>query len=321
MLSFLIKRLLLIVVIVFVIILIMFILLYSLPGSNLRYMRIEGKGDWLDSVYAYFNAGDNLFTKYIRYCYNIFVHFELGSTTGTNLRMSREMSYRVSNTIRILGCGAGATFLIGIPLGAYTAVHKDSKRDRIINTVTLFFSAIPTFALAMVVALVLAVYWRVVPVISSYMDPIAYVMPTITISMGGIALVARTTRTSMLEVLEQPFITALRSKGLRERNVVYIHAFKNALVPVVSVIGGLIAQMLCGTFVVEQFFNIPGLGSYMLRSVTQRDHYEMLACTVVVAILLATTNIVADIVYAFINPQIRLRYVKTKAKKIGKEVS
>ena len=321
MLSFIIKRILLIVVIVLVIILIMFVLMYNLPGSSLRFMPIHGRGDLLDSIYSALNVKSNIISQYFRYCYNVLLRFELGFTAGTNYRLARELSYRVRNTLTILAFGVGATFVFGIPLGVYTAVKKNSKRDRIINALTLFFSAIPTYAMAMMVVLTLAVYWRVLPVIISYRSPTAYIMPTITISFGGIALIARTTRTSMLEVLDQQFITALRSKGLKERSVVYKHAFKNALVPVVSVIGGFIAQMFCGTFVVEQFFNVPGLGSYMLRSVSQRDHLEILGCTVVVAIFLATTNIMADILYAFINPQIRLRYAKSKTKIIRKEVT
>ena len=321
MLSFLIKRVLLIIVIVMVIILVMFILMYNLPGSSLRFMRISRNGDTLDRIFTFFNASPNFFTQYIRYCYNIFIRFDLGFSANTNYRLLGELSYRVKNTLTVLACGVGATFIIGIPLGVYSAVHKDSKRDRIINTLTLFLSAIPTFAMAMMVVLSLAVYLRILPVIASYRSPIAYIMPTITISLGGIALIARTTRTSMIEVLDQQFITALRSKGLRERDVVYRHAFKNALVPVISVVGGFIAQMFCGTFVVEQFFNVPGLGSYMLRSVGQRDHFEILGCTVIIAIFLAATNILADIVYAIINPQIRLRYTKTGDRRLRKEVA
>ena len=322
MLSFLIKRILLIFVIVLAIILIMFILLYTIPGSFLRFMPINSAdGDMLDTIFEHFNASNNFFTQYIRYCYNVFFRFNLGFSASTNYRLTRELSYRVTNTLAILACGVGATFLLGIPIGVYSAVHRNGKRDRVINTVTLFFSAIPTFAMAMMVVLTLAVYLRVLPVITTYRSPVAYIMPTITISLGGIALIARTTRASMLEVLEQPFITALRSKGLKERDVVYKHAFKNALIPVVSVTGGFISQMFCGTFVVEQFFNVPGLGSYMLRSVGQRDHFEMLGCTVIIAIFLATTNILADIIYAFINPQIRLRYARSESKKLRKEVA
>ena len=314
---YIVKRIIMIIPIILAIILVLFILQYLLTASNIRQMTINGDGDALDPVYSFLNVTDNFFTKYVRYCYNVLVHLDFGKSSGINIKLTRELSYRVRNTLWILGCGVGATLAFGIPIGVYTAVHKNSKRDRIINAVTLFFSAIPSYSLAMVITLILAVYLRLLPVVSSYYTPKAYLMPTLTIAFGGISLIARTTRTSMLEVLEQPYITALRSKGLKDSQVVYRHAFKNALAPVVSVLGGVASQMLCGTFVVEQFYSIPGLGSYMLRSVSMREHMEILGCTVVIAIILSALNVVADIAYAFINPQIRLRYTKNAPRKGG----
>ena len=310
MIKYIVKRVLLIYLIVLVIIFILFLLLYALPASLVRSMPIYGGGDALDSVFSFFNAGDNFFTKYIRYCYNVIVRFNFGYTVSSSRRLAMELSARLRTTLTILACGVGATLLIGVPLGAYSAVHKNSKRDRIINVVTLFFSAIPSYTIAFLLVVIFSLYLGLVPVLSSYASPVAYFLPTLTITLGGVALISRTTRTSMLEILEQPFITALRSKGLKERHVVYRHAFKSALITILSVLGGLIAQMLCGTFVVELFFNVPGLGSYMLRSVGFRDHIEMLGCTVIMAIVLATTNIIADVAYTFVNPQIRLRYTR-----------
>ena len=320
MIKYIAKRIALIILIVLAVIFIVFILLYSLPASNVRQMPVYRDGDALDSVFTFFNAGDNIFTKYLRYCYNVFIRFEFGHTSSINARLVREFSHRVPNTLLVLACGVGATLIVGIPLGVYSAVHKNKKRDRIINAVTLFFSAIPNFTVAMVLALVFSVYLRLVPVIAAYTSPVAYILPTLAITLGGTSLIARTTRASMLDVLEMPYITALRSKGLGEFNVLYRHAFKNAMVPVISVLGGFVSQMLLGTFVVERFFNIPGLGSYMFRSVSFRDHVEILGCAVIISVLLATTNIAADVLYAYINPQIRLRHVKDNFRRLGRGV-
>jgi ABC-type dipeptide/oligopeptide/nickel transport system permease component len=117
----------------------------------------------------------------------------------------------------------------------------------------------------------------------------------------------------MIETLEQPYVIALRSKGLDETGVVCRHALKNALVPVVSVLGGLVSQLLLGTLVVEHFFSVPGLGSLMMSSVSTRDHNTILGCTVILTIILTVTNIITDILYAFINPQIKLLYVRKKS--------
>ena len=118
------------------------------------------------------------------------------------------------------------------------------------------------------------------------------------------------TRTSMIETLSQPFITALSSKGLNASSIMYKHALKNALIPVISSLKVLISQLLFGTLVVENFFNVPGLGSYSLRAINGRASLEILGCVVVLTLILSATSLVSDILYAVINPKIRQRYTE-----------
>ena len=311
------KRIIMIIPIVLGVTLILFVLISVLAGSNIGQTTIYGGGDTLDSIFSFFNAGENLFTRYIRYCYNLFIHFDFGRSGATGLSLMREIPYRVRNTIYLLACSVGVTLVVGIPAGIYAAVHKNRFGDRLVNVITLLFSSIPSYSLALMFALIFAVYLRLLPVISSYTSPVAFFMPTLTISLGGIASIARMTRTSMLEVLEKPYIQALRSKGLKEVDVVYRHALKNALIPVVAALGGLIAQLLCGAFVAEHFFNVPGLGTYILRSVSARDHNEVLGCTVILTVMLTITNIAADILYVSINPQIKRRYSQGNSAALG----
>ena len=312
------KRIIMIIPIILCVTLILFFLISLLAGANIGQMPIYGGGDSLDSVFSFFNASENLFTRYIRYCYNLFVHFDFGISKTSGLKLMREIPYRVRNTVLLLACSVGITLIVGIPLGVYAAVRKNRWGDRLVNVISLLFSSIPSYSLAFVIALLFAVYLRLVPVISTYKSPVAFFMPTLTVSLGGIASIARMTRTSMLEVLGQPYIEALRSKGLKEADVVYRHALKNALIPIASALGGLISQLLCGTFVVEHFFNLPGLGSYILRSVSSRDHFEVLGCTVILTIMLAITNIATDIIYMFINPQIKRRYSQPSGGRLRK---
>ena len=288
--------------------LILFALLYMLVGSSIRHMPSYGGGDALDSFFAYLNAGNSFITRYIRYCYNILTKFDFGRSGYTKLYVTFELRYRIRNTLLLLLSGVGATLIVGIPAGVYAAVHKDGKRDRIINIITMFFSSIPSYSIAIVIVLLLAVYWRLLPVISSYNSPQAFIMPTLTVSIGGIASVIRMTRTSMLEELEKPYITALRAKGLKENSVVYRHALKNAMVPIVSTISTLISQLLFGTIVVEYFFNVPGIGTLMLRGVEMRDDTSILGCAVVLAVFITILNIVTDVLYMNVNPQIKVRY-------------
>ena len=312
---YIVKRIIMIIPIVLGVTLILFLLISVLAGSNIGRMPIYGGGDALDSVYSFFNAGENLFTRFIRYCFNLFIHLDLGRSSSTGLSLMREMPYRVRNTVYLLTSSVVITLIVGIPLGVYTAMHKNRPGDRLVNVISLLFSSIPSYSIALMIVILIAVYLRWLPVISVYTSPKAFIMPTLTISLGGIASIARMTRTSMLEVLEQPYIKALRSKGLGETGVIYRHALKNALIPIVAALGGLISQLLCGAFVAEHFFNVPGLGTYILGSVSARDHFEVLGCTVIITIILTVTNIITDILYAFINPQIKRRYSQIK---IGK---
>ena len=307
MVRYIVKRTLLIIPAELVILFIFYALIYTLPASRMM-MPIHQGGDALDSFFRAINAPDNFLAKFVRYIYNIVVYQDFGRSAATRVSIISDMSYRIKNTLFLLLSGVGVTMITGIPIGIYAALRKGRVGDRVVSIISLFLSAIPPYSIAMILALVFCVSLRLLPLLPSYTNPIAYILPAVTIGLGGIASVARMARSSMLEVLEQPYITALRSKGLEERSVVLKHALKNALLPIISTLGGFIAQLLCGTLVVENFFNVPGLGSFMLYSVSSRDHFEILGCAVILTLILMCMNLTSDILYAFVNPKIRLRY-------------
>lgn len=316
MVRYIIKRTLLIIPVVLVILFLLFTMVYFLPASRMAMLSINRGGDVLDTVFTAVNASDNFFTKFVRYVYNIIVYQDFGKTSAIRGGLLGDMAFRIVNTLFLLLSGVGVTMIVGIPLGIYAALHKGRTGDRVVSIISLFLSAIPAYSIAMFLSIVICVHFRLLPILQSYTEPKAYILPAVTIALGGIASVARMARASMLETLEQPYITALRSKGLGERSIVFNHALKNALVPIISTLGGFIAQLLCGTLVVEHFFNVPGLGSFMLNSISFRDHFEILGCAMVLTIILMCMNLVADILYAFVNPQIRLRYA---GKRIGRK--
>ena len=307
MIRYVLKRVLLIPPALMLTILAVYILLYILPTSSIRAMPIYAGGDSLDSVFARFNASTNLMTQYLRYCYNIVFRFDFGkSFAGVELTSSLT-SYARNTLVIILSC-IWATFIAGVPLGVYAATHNNSAASRIITVVSLLLSAIPTYAMALMVALVLVLYLGILPMANLVVVPKSFIMPTLTIALCGMSSIARMTRVSMLEVLGQPFITALRARGLSEAAILYRHSLKNALIPIVAELGRFCSYLLCGAFVVEHFFNVPGLGYFMLRSVGERRHVEILGCTVVMSFFVILINVMFDILYAVINPKIRLRY-------------
>jgi len=318
---YIIKRTLLFIPAILVILFILYTLIYFLPGSRMAMMPISRGGDALDSLFTSISAPDNFFTKFFRYIYNIIAHRDFGRSTPSSAGLMSDIAYRIKNTLLLLLTGVGATIVVGVPLGIYAALRKGRAADRVVSVITVFLSALPPYTVAIVLAIVICVRLSLLPVTHVASDPKAYILPTVTIALGGIASVARMARSSMLEVLEQPYITALRSKGLPERSVILKHALKNAMIPVISALGGLIAQLLCGTFVVENFFMVPGLGSFMLNSLSVRDHFEILGCAVILIIILMCMNLVSDILYGFVNPKIRLRYAEKPARRKRKEAA
>ena len=307
MLKYIVKRILIILPIVLLIIFILFILLYSLTGSRIRNMPIYRNGDVLDSVFTRLNASDNLITKYIRYCFNVLVYSDYGRLVSGR-PLNGVLLSGALNTVILLACGSFFALLIGIPLGVLSALWKDRPVDRIISVGSLIFSSIPNYMTAVVIALFFVLYLGILPMLHVKPTPVMYIMPTLAIALGGISSITRMTRSSMIETLKQPYIYALRAKGLDNFSVVYRHALKNALIPIISVLSSFISQLLFCSFIVENFFGVYGLGSFMIRSLGVREHFEILGCTVIMTTIIAVTTIICDVIYALLNPQIKLRY-------------
>ena len=309
---YIIKRILMTLLIVFVATFIVFVLLHWIPQFDdlMRFspfFTIEGDGDALDYIFAFFNASDNIFTRYLRYVYNAIFHFDFG-VTWYMAPLVYELAERTRNTLIILSAGTALTLITGIPLGIYAAVRKNRLGDRIANILTLILSSVPIFAMAFVILVFFVLHLGVLPAAWRYLTPSVFIMPTITVALGAIASIARITRASMIEVLEKPYINALRARGLKESQVIYRHALRNALIPVVASLGGFISQLIIGLFVVENFFTIHGLSSLLLQALDALRPLHLLGSVVFMTVILAVANLASDISYAIINPKIRLRY-------------
>lgn len=206
-------------------------------------------------------------------------------------------------------------FLTGIPLGVIAALNRNSLIDHATNIFATFFSSIPSLVLGPVLILLFNVQWKIFPAPDPrywkefYLTDWNYVgrmaLPMLTIGLGITAGVARLTRASVLQVLRDDYVRTARAKGLREGSVIYIHALKNALIPVVTIVGPLLAGVLTGTLIVERVFGIPGLGSSFVESITNRDYNLLVGVTIVFSIFLIIGNILVDVTYTWLDPRIR----------------
>ncbi len=197
--------------------------------------------------------------------------------------------------------------ILGIPLGCYAAYHRGSWIDGFLRVLTTVGVAVPTFVLAAVLLIVFSVNLRILPNISGSLPNMAsYIMPVISLSFYDICYIAKLTRTSMLDAINQDYIRTAKAKGVKNKWIVLKHALRNSLIPVVTFLGPLLAYVITGSFVVETTFSIPGLGKYFIESVLNRDYPIIMATTVILSALVIFMNLMVDILYKLIDPRITL---------------
>lgn len=240
------------------------------------------------------------------------------SYVGDIFRGTFGMSFRFANVpvIDVVSTGLAispvlafsALFLaipIGIVLGTFAALRRDTLADTAVIVVLVAGISVPNFAMSAFLVFIFAIKLNVVPV-AGWGTFQQAVLPVIILAIPPTAYIARLSRTYMLDVLQQDYIRTARAKGLRERLVIYRHALRNTLVPLLTTIGIIFGGLLSGTFIVETIFNIPGLGSMAIQSIFARDYPVTMTIVLMFTFFYAGTNLVVDLLYGFIDPRIRL---------------
>ena len=193
----------------------------------------------------------------------------------------------------------------GITLGIVAALSHNGFIDYMAMTFAVLGISIPNFVMATMLIQQFAVYWEILPV-ATWQSWRHMILPTLALATGPMAIIARLTRSSMLEVLTQDYIRTARAKGLSPWKIVFKHALRNALMPVVTILGTLAAGILTGTFVIEQIFAIPGMGKYFVESINQRDYPVIMGTTVFYSAFLIVMLFLVDVAYGLLDPRIKL---------------
>ena len=248
------------------------------------------------------------------YVYNIFFHFDFGKSLVDGTDIKWELMKRFPHTAKIAFFSIILTVVVGLPLGIYTAVHANSVGDRISLFVTLLFDCMPSFWTALLLVLFFSLKLGWLPS-SRSKSLIYFILPTIAISLGGLAGFTRQVRASMLEVVSSDYVTTARSKGLPEKEVIYGHALPNALIPILTVIGMRFGSMLGGATIIEVVFSIPGIGQYLVNSINNRDYNACTGGIIFIAFTFALIMLLTDLLYAFADPRIKAQYVSANKKK------
>ena len=317
MVQFLVKRLIGLVFIVLGVTFITFILGYLAPGDPIKEMM----GDrfnlhiWMMLRHAY---GFDLpwYQQYLQFLTRL-AHFDLGTSFHPQQRAVWDiLKDGVPISVELGAWGTLLTLLLGIPMGIWSALKANTWLDTINMGVALVLYALPGFILAVFVQIILlwvnnaGMSWPVTgwgtPWQYSWSDLQYKLAPIITYGAAGYGYYARLARTTMLEVLRQDYIRTARAKGLRERRVAYIHALRNALIPLITVVGVLLGLLVTGSFVIEVIFNIQGIANITINAVFQRNYPVIQATTIMIALAVVLGNLVADILYGVVDPRIRV---------------
>lgn len=198
---------------------------------------------------------------------------------------------------------------IGIPLGLWAAVHQNSAFDRLSMTAMLVLYSLPSFVLIALLRWVnYQLYQRGAPSlpVAGWGRPEHWIMPVVVLAAASMGYIARLTRVTMLEVAKQDYVRTAYAKGLRNRRVWWVHAFRNAALPIVTVIGPSVAFLVTGAFVVENLFSIPGIGFLSVQAIQQRDYPVIQSTTVILALAVLVMNLVTDVIYGLVDPRVRV---------------
>lgn len=302
--KFLFNRLVTIIVTLWLIVTLTFVMMHVIPGGPFTREK-PLPPEVIESLNKKYHLDDPLYKQYIDY---------LGGVATFNLGPSFQKVGVTVNDLIVQGfpvtakVGAGACVIIivvGVLLGIISALKQNKWQDYLVMVIATLGVTIPSFVLATFIIYFFSAKWGILPSngIGTWKH---YVGPCIALAGFSLAFVARLMRSSMLEVLQQDYIRTARAKGLSENKVIFKHALKNALIPVVTYLGPTIATLVTGSFVIERIFAIPGMGKHFVESVGNRDYTVMLGMTIFYAVFLVVMVLIVDVLYVFIDPRIKL---------------
>jgi oligopeptide transport system permease protein len=255
---------------------------------------------------AKYNLDKPVWQQYLLYMSGV-IRGDLGPSYQYQDRSVTQIILQGLPTTASLGVLAALlAFAVGIPLGVVAATRQNSAVDYAALVFGTVFASVPSFVLGFVLLIILALNLHLVPT-SGWGKPAQYVLPVLTLGLNQAALLTRITRASVLDISRQDFMRTARAKGLTELLVIQRHLFKNSLIPVVTVMGAILAFLLVGSLVVETIFSIPGIGRLLVQGITQRDYSLIMGTTLVYAFIIAILNLAVDVLYAFIDPRITYR--------------
>lgn len=308
MIKYILKRLLYLIPVILGVSFIVFALLYLTPGDPARNaLGPSASEEVVKALRLEMGLEDPFFVQYGRYIKNIFTQFDLGRSYITKAPVAQEILARAPSTVKLAALSISFAVLLGVPIGIISAIKQYSIFDNITMIFALIGISMPVFWLGLLLIMLFSVRLGWFPS-SGFSTPSQMVLPAVALGAQSVSVITRMTRSSMLEVIRQDYITTAKAKGQIERKVILRHALGNALIPIITIVGTQFGQLMGGALMTEVIFSISGIGRLMVDSVKMRDAPMVLGCVLFVAVTFSIVNLIVDILYTFVDPRIKTQY-------------
>jgi len=332
--KYIVTRISLAILMLFLLLTVVFIVMHIIPGDPIR--AIYGSKvseEFVQKLKIKFGLDKPLHIQFIDYFLNIF-RGNLGTSIYSNRPVTVEIAYAFPVTLELTTFGMGLSIILGIPLGVISALKRNKLPDYTIRIFSLLGYSLPVFLLGQILQFTLGKQLILFPIagrynprlsipsithsvlidaiitgnLSGFIDALHHLfLPSLSLAVYGASVICRISRANMIEVLQEDYILTARSKGLKERVVIYKHALRNAILPVFTITGLWFAILLGGAVLIESIFSLPGMGKLLMDSVFRRDYMVIQGCAVVTAIAVVTVTTIVDIFYAILDPRIQYR--------------
>lgn len=314
MLTYIIKRLLWLIPIILAVTITVFTLMTFCPGDPAEII-LSGAATPAEVEQLRESLGLNqpFFVRLGTFLYNTFIRFDFGKSWTTGQEIAASVKERLPRTVVLAIVSTLISIAIGIPLGIISGVNQGKFVDSVCMILALIGISIPGFWLALLLVILFAVKldWLPAMGVGSLKH---YILPSLAACTGAIASQARQTRSSMLEVIRSDYITTARAKGVSEFNVITKHALKNAMIPIITLLGTQFGRVLGGSMVVETVFAIPGMGDLVISGVNSRDYPVVQISSIIIAVFFSVSMLLVDVMYAVVDPRIKAQYQKKRKK-------
>lgn len=308
MFTYIIKRIFSMIPVILGVILLIFLIMQMAPGNPAQLILGDNApAEAVEELTEELGLNDPILFRYVKYVYDL-TRGDMGYSYITRRSVASEVSARIPATLKLMIVATIVSIIVAIPLGIFAAVKQNTIFDNVSMVISLLGISMPTFWLALMLVLLFSLKLGWFPVQGIDAGWKSYVLPATAIGFVNMAAIARTIRSSMLETIRQDYIRTAKSKGLSDRRVIIKHAFKNALIPTITVIGVQFGALMGGAILTETVFAWPGLGRLVVQSVNNRDTPMVLGCVVAFSVGFSIINLITDLIYGFVDPRIKSLY-------------